>query len=117
MVRTLKLIAMITLLSVSAVSKAENNPQWIKIDRIQMGASENGVTLVEHAGWQFPSCPNARHAVLDKGDGSNNFDTMYSLVMMAYQSREGIIIHGDCNPANSDSVNITHLFIRDRLDD
>lgn len=117
MANVFKLTIALVLMTGAVTSRAEHNAQWIKFDRIQMGAAENGVTLVEHAGWQFASCPNARHAILDRGDGTNNFDAMYSLVMMAYQSRDGIIIHGDCHPNNSDMVIITHLFIQDRLDD
>ena len=88
---------------------AESNASWIKIDRYQIDPSH--FYIIEHDGWEFPSCPDARHARLD--NNHTKYDEIVSTIMLAYSTRIGIIIHGSCS--TSDIVNMTHLFLQDDL--
>jgi len=111
-------LALIVALSASPVLAETNNPNWIKMDRYQV-PSTGDVFLIEHNGWQFPSCPTARHAKIKKS--SENFDEMFATVMMAYMNRVGVILHGDCDLPNAagviDSLTVTYILMKNELVD
>jgi len=85
------------------------------MDRYQMPMDSSAVYLVEHTGWQLPSCLNARYAQLQRSN--ENFEEAFETVMSANLLRKKIIIHGTCHPTNSDHVFVSYLVLENVFDD
>jgi len=108
---------LLLLICFSATDAAAQETEWSasfnKIDRLQAPSKVNVIYAVEFDGWEFPSCPAARHATLSTNDAS--FEEVYSLLMLAYAQGKKIKFRGVCNEANQDFIIVDYLIIESDL--